>query len=70
LTDKWELTPGTTTTLSARIIGSLEGPKFVKPEISTVSVKIQTYIEKEFKAIEDKCTVFIRVIFCIFFYDI
>ena len=50
LTDKWELTPGTTTTLSARIIGSLEGPKFVKPEISTVSVKIQTYIEKEFKA--------------------
>lgn len=50
LIDKWELTPGTTTTLSARIIGSLEGPKFVKPEISTVSVKIQTYIEKEFKA--------------------
>ena len=50
LTDKWELTPGTTTTLSARIIGSLEGPKFVKPEISTVSVKIQTYIEKELKA--------------------
>lgn len=40
LTDKWELTPGTTTTLSARIIGSLEGPKFVKPEISTVSVTI------------------------------
>lgn len=36
--------------MSARIIGSLEGPKFVKPEISTVSVKIQTYIEKEFKA--------------------
>ena len=36
--------------LQARIIGSVEGPKFVKPEVSTVTIKVKMYSEKTFVA--------------------
>ena len=36
LVSKWKQQPGDLVKLQARIIGSVEGPKFVKPEVSTV----------------------------------
>lgn len=50
LVSKWKQQPGDLVTLQARIIGSVEGPKFVKPEISTISLKIKMYAEKAFMA--------------------
>lgn len=50
LINKWGCTPGTTVLMEARIIGTLEGPRFVKPEVSTISFKIKTYAPRPFLA--------------------
>lgn len=50
LVSKWKQHPGDLVKLQARIIGSIEGPKFVKPEVSTVTIKVKMYSEKTFVA--------------------
>ena len=50
LVTKWKQQPGDLVKLQARIIGTLEGPKFVKPEVSTVTLKVKMYAEKTFVA--------------------
>ena len=50
LVSKWKQQPGDLVKLQARIIGSIEGPKFVKPEVSTVTIKVKMYSEKTFVA--------------------
>ena len=50
LVSKWKQQPGDLVKLQARIIGSVEGPKFVKPEVSTVTIKVKMYSEKTFVA--------------------
>lgn len=50
LVNKWGQQPGDLVTLQMRVIGTLEGPKFVKPEVSTISVKVKMYSEKAFLA--------------------
>ena len=50
LVSKWKQHPGDLVKLQARIIGSVEGPKFVKPEVSTVTIKVKMYSEKTFVA--------------------
>ena len=47
LVSKWKQHPGDLVKLQARIIGSIEGPKFVKPEVSTVTIKVKMYSEKD-----------------------
>lgn len=43
LLEKWNIHPGEATILKARVVGKVDGPQFVYPEIATTSLVVKTY---------------------------
>ncbi len=50
LTSKWNKKTNEYATMNFRVIGQLTGPKFIKPEVKTITIRIKTYGPKVIQA--------------------
>lgn len=52
ITDYWSLKPDAQLTIEARVIAKVDGPRFIKPEVSTIQVNVMPYKLKVYEVEE------------------